>query len=91
VRNFFLLNNTHFFLLNNSSIGLHFLPFWSAILSRKRSPFWLWWKESKQYAQGGGFVESTVWHTTLTLTLNMMLHRKFMMGYIIEWVLKFFR
>jgi hypothetical protein len=61
----------NFFLHNDPSIGFHFLPFWSAILSRKKSPSRLWWKEPRQHVQRD-FVQSIVWHTT-----PEMRHRKF--------------
>jgi hypothetical protein len=64
----------NYFLHNDPSIKFHFLPFLSTILSRKRSPSWLWWKKPMQHVQWD-FVESTVWHTT-----PEMRHRKFM-GY----------
>jgi hypothetical protein len=53
----------NFFFHNDPSIGFHFLPILSAILSRKRSPSRLWWKETKQHVQWD-FVESIIWHTT---------------------------
>ncbi len=63
------------FLDNDPLIGFHFLPFWSAILSRKIFPSWLWWKEPPGQHVQWDFVESTVQHTT-----SEMRHRKFM-GY----------
>jgi hypothetical protein len=63
------------FFHNDPSIGFHFLPFLSAILSRKRFPSWLWWKEPPRQHVQWDFVESTVGHTTFEVR-----HRKFM-GY----------
>jgi hypothetical protein len=63
------------FLHNDPSIEFHFLLFLSAILSRKRSPSWLWWKEPPRQHVQWNFVESTIRHTTFE-----MRHRKFM-GY----------